>query len=69
MAKFFLTQMMLLQTMTDVSEAVSCAIQQNQSYGRRHEVTKYLGDISGKATSWENAVLECQMYLAPTAAV
>lgn len=48
--------------MTDVNEAVSCAIQ-NQSYGRWHKVTKYLNDTSRKASSWENTVLECQMSL------
>lgn len=54
--------------MTDVSEAVLCAIQ-NQSHGRWHKVTKYLNVISGKASSCENTVLECQMCLAPTAAI
>lgn len=53
--------------MTDVSEAVLCAMQ-NQPYRRWHKDTKYLNDV-WKASSWESTVLECQMCLAPTAAV
>lgn len=57
-AKLIFTEKILLKSMTDVSKAVSCVVQ-DQSHGWRHKVTKYLNAMSGESQHWENTALEC----------
>lgn len=67
-AKLIFTEIILLKSMTDVSKAVSCAVQ-NQSRGWQHKVTKYLNAISGKASVRRTLFLNAQVCLAPPEAV